>query len=199
MRAMRHDEPLVRLGKERNMFSVSAVVNTKSYHDAFMLAPMPRPVSRSAYVQAGRILQRADGTQFEYLVAVDARTGALVTDNLGCAPKGEGRTGFGAEGKEAVLSCENGVLLLHNHPASTQPSFTDVMTAATYERVRGGVVVGHDGSVWYYAAEGLDVSLAEALWRSLRASHGDRADAEVLKELLRVGGKRRLIEMRRLR
>ncbi|WP_206214501.1 hypothetical protein [Adlercreutzia sp. ZJ242] len=187
------------MGKGDNAFSVAPVVNAKAYHDAFMSIPAPKTVAQSAYTQAGRILQRADGTQFEYLVAVDARTGVLVADNLSCDPKGEGRTGFGIREAKAVLACKDSVLFVHNHPASTQPSFADIMTAATYECVHGGVVVGHDGSVWYYAAKGLDVCLAEALWRSFRASYGDRADVEVLKELLRVDKKHRSFEMRRLR
>ncbi|WP_165048166.1 MULTISPECIES: hypothetical protein [unclassified Adlercreutzia] len=178
---------------------MAPVVNAKAYHDAFMRIPVSKAVAHSVYTQAGRVLQRADGTQFEYLVAVDARTGALVADNLSRDPKGEGRTGFGIREAKAVLACENGVLFVHNHPASTQPSFADVMTAAAYECVHGGVVVGHDGSVWYYAAKGLDVRFAEALRRSFKASYGDRADVEVLKELLRIDKKHRSFEMRRLR
>jgi len=53
---MRHEEPLVKMTIDRNALSVSPVVNTKGYHDAFTEMPIPKPVAEGAYREAGRIL-----------------------------------------------------------------------------------------------------------------------------------------------
>lgn len=199
MDRMRHEEPLVKMKADRNALSVSPVVNTKEYHDAFEEMPVPKPVAEGAYREAGRILSATDGTEFEHLAAIDARTGKPVADNIGTAPRAARKTGFGGEEMAKVEACPHKVVLIHNHPKSIQPSYRDVMTAAESPDVAGSVVVGHDGSVWYFSVT--DPAVAERLERaynSLKDFLADAAESAAVRMLIESeNGK--AIDWRRLR
>lgn len=196
---MRHEEPLVRLEESANALSVSPIVNTKGYHDAFRAMPLPAAVVEAAYRQAGRILSATDGTEFEYLVAIDARTGALVADNLDALPMVRRRTAFRESDVDKIWACENGVVLIHNHPMSFQPSFRDVMTAAEHVVVVASIVIGHDGSVWYVAVDDSAIAgkLAEA-YNGYKDHLGDFAESAALRAVVkRDNGKH--VDWRRMR
>lgn len=186
--AMKHEEPLVKitLGKS-NRLAVSPVVNTKAFRDAFEAMPLPKPVKDSAYKQAGRILNLTNGTEFEYLVAISARTGILIVDNLNAPCESTYKTGFYRSDLARIDAQEDKVVLIHNHPRSYQPSYRDVLTATQYEAIRASIVVGHDGSVWYFSVS--DSSIAARLEESynlLKCSLGDAAETAALIRLLKV-------------
>lgn len=200
MTSMRHEEPLVKLPRSHeNDLSVSPVVNTQAYHDAFCEAPLRKPVCESAYKQAGRILSATDGTEKEHLVAISARTGALIADNLDAPILVYRKTGFRDSDIAKILAQKDKVVLIHNHPMSLQPSYKDVLTAAENQRVEASFVVGHDGSVWYFSAK--DQAIAEGLkelYNSAKDVRGDRAEYFALKTLLESSSKKSL-DWRRLR
>lgn len=196
---MRHEEPLVRLGESANALSVSPIVNAKGYHDAFRAMPLPVPVAEAAYRQAGRILSATDGTEFEHLVAIDARTGASVTDNLDVLPMVRRKTAFRESDVDKIRACENSIVLIHNHPMSFQPSFRDVMTAAEHAIVVASIVIGHDGSVWYVAVDDPAIAgeLADA-YNEYRDYLGDFAESAALRAVVRKDGGKH-VDWRRMR
>lgn len=180
-------------------FSVSPIVNTKAYHDAFEEMPVSRSVAQAAYEQAGRILRATNGTEFEHMAAVNARTGKLVADNLGRAPTRE-RTAFSRGEMARVEACREGVVLIHNHPASKPPSYQDVHTAASYSAIVASIVLGHDGSVWWVSVS--DAELADklvALYNELKDDLGDYAEVKALKILLEEDKTSTKLDWRRLR
>lgn len=196
---MRHEETLVKMRADRNALSVSPVVNTKEYHDAFEEMPVPKPVAEGAYREAGRILSATDGTEFEHLAAIDARTGELVADNLDAAPTKARATGFRASDIEKIRARRAGVVTIHNHPGSKQPSFRDVVTAAENAEVRASIVVGHDGSVWYVSVS--DPSVADQLLAAYNDGKdylGDIAETVALRNVLKQDSGK-LVDWRRLR
>ncbi len=185
--SMRHNEPLVKISKDKNALSVSPKVNTKAYHDAFEGMPVPKAVAQSAYEQAGRILQKTNGTQHEHLAAINARTGELLADNLDM-PAHDGKTGFTKTQHDHVTACQDGAVLVHNHPGSKPPSFRDIMTAAMEPNVKGSVVAGHDGTVWFFAAD--DPEIANELTRLYnlyKDAFGDYAEVRAVKTLVDSG------------
>lgn len=199
MAAMEQRESLVKIPKERNALTVSPEVNTKAYHDAFEAMPVPKAVSEAAYEQAGRILQKASGTQYEYLVAIDARSGKLLADNLG-AKATEGKTGFPDTEAKKVHQAKNGAILIHNHPASGRPSLTDLLTATRESSVKGSIVVGHDSSVWYLSVDNPDIaSIIERVYNGNKQAYGDRAAEMSLTQLLKVNEAHKLFDWRRLK
>lgn len=196
---MQHEEPLVKIDKSRcNSLSISTKVNTRAFHDAFLAIPLPTRACEGAYQQAGRILQKADGTEFEYLTAIGARSGQLVTDNLDAQPTRR-TTGFRKSNLEKNEAQGESVVLIHNHPSSIQPSFRDVLTAAEWPTIAASIVVGHDGSLWFVLVH--DPLVAERLrsaYNSLKDLLGDFAENAAVRQLIeRENGKS--IDWRRLR
>lgn len=197
MREMGQNEPLVPMSRTVNSLSVSSMVNTKAFRDAFEEMPLSRQVSNSLYRQAGRILRAANGTEFEYMVAVDARTGALVADNLGRRPE-VGRTGFRGDEIASVMRRESGVVSIHNHPNSLPPSYRDLIALASFDILKSSVVVGHDGSVWFVSiTNGMVAEILEARYNSLKDELAEYAevkavewllDRELLGKLSNIGG-----------
>lgn len=184
--ALPQEEPLVRIARDgRNALSVSPAVNTRAFHDAFLSLPLPRPVCESAYRQAGRILTTADGTEYEYLVAIDTRSGALVADNLDKTPAKIRTTGFTKKEMDKVRACRSKVAIIHNHPWSTQPSYKDLLTAAENAEVLASVIVGHDSSIWYIAVASSTVAdkLASA-YNSLKHRLADNAESIAARRLI---------------
>lgn len=131
-----------------NLYSVNRkLVNSKGYHDKFELLPFSKSTKEALYFHSKRILEHRDGTFGEDLVVLDYRTGELVTENIS-ATEG-GKVSLNREQYDKVLSAKNGVILLHNHPEGRRLSKSDVFSAFKEHAVKGSVVAGHDGEVYY--------------------------------------------------
>ena len=133
----------------KNRYSVNYKrVNTKEYHDKFGQLPVSTQVQEQLYVQTGRMLQELDGTPYERLVALDARTGDLVADTYSHELV-KLAANFDKDELKIVRKHKNGTILLHNHPGDSYPSLADIYSAMTTENVLGSLVSGHGGTVYY--------------------------------------------------
>lgn len=133
----------------KNRYSVNYKrVNTKEYHDKFGQLPVPKPVQEQLYIQTGRMLQELDGTPYERLVALDARTGDLVADTYSHELV-KLAANFNKDELKIVRKHKNGIVLLHNHPGDSYPSLSDIYSAMMTEGVSGSLVSGHGGTVYY--------------------------------------------------
>lgn len=141
---------LLKLKKgDKNHYSVNyKKVNTKEYHDKFRRLPLPKPVQEQLYIQTGRMLQELDGTPYERLVALDAKTGDLVADTYS-HELFESRANFDKDELKIVRKHKNGTILLHNHPGDSYPSLADIYSAMMTEGVSGSLVSGHGGTVYH--------------------------------------------------
>lgn len=133
----------------KNRYSVNYKrVNTKEYHDKFGQLSVPKPVQEQLYIQTGRMLQELDGTPYERLVALDARTGDLVADTYSHELV-KLAANFNKDELKIVRKHKNGIILLHNHPGDSYPSLSDIYSAMMTEGVSGSLVSGHGGTVYY--------------------------------------------------
>lgn len=133
------------------------------------------------------------------MAAVGARSGVFVVDNLARGAT-RAKTGFNAEEMARIETCSEGVVLVHNHPASKPPSYRDVHTAAIYPCIRGSVVIGHDGSVWWVSVDDAIVAVRlESLDNNYKDSLGDFAEVKALSIALEDRVLRKLLKLRRLR
>lgn len=199
MKNMKHEEPLVKMTKDRNALSVSPVVNTKKFHDAFESMPVPKSVAEGAYRETGRILSACDGTELEHLVAINARTGALVADNLDVAPSRTRATGFRNSDIKKIQKCTDRVVTIHNHPGSRPPSYRDLMTLAENQEISASLVVGHDGSLWYMAVNNpIIAERLERTYNSLKDLFADAAESMAARRLVELENGKSL-DWRRLR
>lgn len=165
-------------------------VNGKAYRAKFDSAGLPKKAAAACYSEAREILRDRDGTDGERMSVVAWRTGRKVTDTFGAAVM-SGKCSLTAEQGEKVMATEGGVVLLHNHPASTRPSWEDLRSVAANDFVKASLVLCHDGTV--YAISGTSTRLIKAhdgILKELRARLGgslpdERIRMRALDELYR--------------
>jgi len=129
-----------------NKFTVDrALANTKQFHDKFENLTNHKAVNEALYQESLKILEHRDGTDFEDLVVLDAKTGKLIVKN-DTSIKSDA-TGLTNEQYNIYKNYDCEKILLHNHPNSSRISYRDLSTLFEYNDVIGTAVVGHDGSV----------------------------------------------------
>lgn len=122
-------------------------VNGRSYREKFSKAGLTKRAAESAYVEARRILRDRDGTVCERMSVIEWRTGKRVCDSFGLGTQAE-RTSLTLGQYRRAASTDGGVVVLHNHPASTRPSWADLKSVAAHDFVRASLVLCHDGTVY---------------------------------------------------
>lgn len=122
-------------------------VNGRAYRGKFDAAGLPKRAAASCYVEARRILRDRDGTDGERMSVVSWRTGERVCDTFGLDVQAE-RAGLTLGQYRRAASTDGGVVVLHNHPASTRPSWADLKSVAAHDFVRASLVLCHDGTVY---------------------------------------------------
>ncbi|MEF2919312.1 MAG: phage minor capsid protein [Acutalibacteraceae bacterium] len=183
-----------------NGYSVNRkLVNSKQYHDKFSSLPISKNVYESAYKECGRLLEFSDGKPNEHMIAINARNGNLVTDNM--ARHGElTRTSFNEDEYNKILACKDGVVLMHNHSTSVRPSGTDIKTFATDDNIKMSLIACHDGDVYAIMSAKKDViKLYDDAYNTLRKTHNeDTAKALVTQLLYSKNETGNLFDLRRL-
>ena len=91
------------------------------------------------------ILEHRDGTAFEDLVVLDKRNGAVVTRVIDSEKRGS--LTISEEQRKIIEEYDGEIVLLHNHPNGSRPSYTDILRLQD-KNVSAVVAVGHDGSVY---------------------------------------------------
>ena len=121
------------------------LVNSKEFHDKFEGFSGHKKTDEALYQEAMRILEHRDGTPYEDVVIINSRTGAIVESVLDCDVIGKVK--ITAEQLETIRSCGDKLILLHNHPNGSRPSYADIrkLKEANIDAV---VSVGHDGSLF---------------------------------------------------
>lgn len=122
-------------------------VNGRAYRGKFDAAGLPKRAAASCYVEARRILRDRDGTDGERMSVISWRTGERVCDTFGLDAQAE-RAGLTLGQYRRAASTDGGVVVLHNHPASTRPSWADLKSVAAHDFVRASLVLCHDGTVY---------------------------------------------------
>ncbi|MDR3308061.1 MAG: hypothetical protein LBS58_04095 [Coriobacteriales bacterium] len=59
--------------------------------------------------------------------------------------------GFTEEEFKKMMAGPNGVLVLHNHLNGSRSSLQSIITNAKDDFIKGGMTIGHDGYVYYFA------------------------------------------------
>ena len=165
---------------ERTNSSVNRdFVNSKEYHDKFEGLTKHKAVNESIYQEAMRMLEHRDGTPFEDMVLIDARTGKFIVGNMDS--KVVGRTGL-TKKQFSILSKHKGdAIIVHNHPNSSRISYKDILTMHRNENISAIVAVGHDGSIQIVSALDRKIPI-DKLWEMVYNDnvgvYGDKKLAE---------------------
>ena len=158
-------ESLVPKSTEKgNLYDVNRkVVNSKRYHDKYESMKFPKAVRESLYRNAGRMLAERNGTDCERFAVVNARSGDIVADTFGHEPTPHGARLKPTESKRAS-ECADGVVTVHNHPASVYPSYADIKMTVANRNVRGSIVACHDGDVYLIEADKNWAGMEKRYW-----------------------------------
>ena len=178
-------------------------VNGRAYRGKFDAAGLPKRAAASCYVEARRILRDRDGTDGERMSVVSWRTGERVCDTFGLGTQAE-RVGLTLGQYRRAASTDGGVVVLHNHPASTRPSWADLKSVAAHDFVRASLVLCHDGTI--YAISGTSPQLIKAyhgILSECRAKYAgslpeESIEMRALDELYRRNEVERWLRIRRL-
>lgn len=144
------EQSLVKYNKDKNLtndFQINrSLVNSKEYHDKFKDLNLPRRVQECVYREAGRLLDHVNGNPEEYLIAINARTGDTIVDNLD--RNGDiYHTGFIGSELSEYDKCLDPVILMHNHSYNGRPSGQDLLSFLHQEKVDLSLIICHDGTV----------------------------------------------------
>lgn len=133
----------------QNDYSVNRkLVNSKEYHDKFKDLTPHKNVNAQIYQRSKAILENRDGTDTERMAVINSRTGELLATNIESGSDVQLKTGLTKEQYDTINSKNCDFIIIHNHPGSTRPSGTDILTLWKEQRATSSIVIGHDGTVY---------------------------------------------------
>jgi hypothetical protein len=124
-------------------------IKTKQHNDSLIKLTGSRNVGLAIAKIERDILTHRDGTEHEDLYLVDARTGRIVDKNTSSTTLlGTCKT----EKMKYLVKKDDGkeYILVHNHPYSSRPSAGDLNSLIDSPKVKYGVIIGHDGTLYKY-------------------------------------------------
>ena len=140
-------QPKISKNVAKNSYSVNReLVNSKVYHDKFDDLTTHKTTNEALHKEAITILEHRNNTDFEDLAVFDYKTGNLIVKND--KSDKSGATGLTKEQYDKVKAYIGEKVLLHNHPNSSRPSYTDIKTVFDNEDIIKSVIVGHEGNVF---------------------------------------------------
>lgn len=150
----------VRYGKDATEVDFD-YINSTSYQAKFS-GLTDKPKTNESVLEATKtILQHCDGTEHEdiYLIDMNGKVISKVTDSV--SKLGVNYTDDFKDALATVAKNNTPVIAIHNHPHGTPPSPDDFRKA--YEnKYTIGLAVGHNGQVYSYANNSIEISLKMA-------------------------------------
>lgn len=128
-----------------------SIINNKRYFDQFKAISGKRNVANSLSTAVISTLKHRDHTRREDLYLIDIRSGVIAAKNL---ESKEDLKAAKTDKMEKLLSAddERQYVLFHNHPLSSPPSVADLNSLYQNPKIKFGVIVGHDGTIYKYTA-----------------------------------------------
>lgn len=124
------------------------LMNSKKYHDKYEGLTRHKAVSESLYQESLKILSDNNDTEFEHIVAIDARTGKVLEKNTDAAIRGwTHQCGFSSEQSNRLENLDMPFEVLHNHPNSSLPSRDDILKLYQRKNQVASTITCHDGTV----------------------------------------------------
>lgn len=163
-----------------NDFSVNPVVRTQEYETAIRSLGESEKVTKSIVNGSREILDHRKGTEFEDLMFISEDNRSLVRTDYSvkkeCIPT------------QAMINFVNSkppysVIVIHNHPGSSVPSYEDLASLVKH-KYKYGLIMCHDGSIFRYRRNNSEFDIDSAMfWLSRIQAHrseGAKIDSAVL-------------------
>lgn len=196
----RNEQPLISKKMSKNCFTVERnYINSKAYHDKFEKLPVSKNVYERLYIECGRLLNDVDGSDIERMIAINARTGDLIVDNLSREAVSD-HTSFNEEEYDCIEKTDEMIILIHNHSYNRPPSGRDIATYAANDIIKLSLIVCHDGDVYAITNAVSEVAdIYEMYYKELKEKYDDKiAGSIATSRLEKLNMKNKLYEIRRL-
>jgi hypothetical protein len=133
-------------------------INSVDYKNKFSQITDNQKANEGIYDVSKTMLKHCDGTEHEdmYLLSMDGEIISKVTDSVSKLG-----VNYSDDFKKALADiAENGtpVIAMHNHPHGTPPS-SDDFRKAFENKYSLGVIVGHNGQIYAYSNNSVEISL----------------------------------------
>ena len=131
----------------KNTIVNKQIINSSNYRKTINKLGENQKISRMIFQQIKEMLLHRSGGNFEDLSFIDSQTGKYIT-----------RTDYNIESKcipskkmidMALNANPNTIIAVHNHPASTTPSLSDIKSAYD-KKYKYGIIACHNGDVYKY-------------------------------------------------
>lgn len=161
----------------------SRLINTKTYHNKFEGLTSHKAVNESLYNESLQILSDNNDTEYEHIVAVDAKTGKILAKNVSAADaKIKHRCGFSNAQKQLLKNSGSRFEVLHNHPNSSIPSRDDIQKLFNRTNQTASTISCHNGDIYRLEKlkdfKAID-ALVEDLYHKAKAKYLDYDDAKI--------------------
>ena len=166
-----------------------SLVNTEKYHKKYEKLTAHKATDESLYNEAIVILKARNNTEFEEIVAIDARTGKRMAKNSNAVKHNiRYKCGF-SKSEEQLLQSDGRIFeVLHNHPSNSLPSRDDIKMLYERKNQVASTIGCHNGTLYRLEKlkplENVD-KLIEDIYSEtkIKASHlGDTAIEQVASE-----------------
>ncbi len=126
-------------------------IASAEYQNKFNALGENKRITRSIRANAKKMLRHRSGTEYEDLVYINSKTGAvMVRDDYNVARQVNASKAMKKMVKDAE---EYTIIAIHNHPRSSVPSLSDIIVAQE-RKYKYGIVACHDGSIYKYGVSG---------------------------------------------
>ena len=146
---------------KKNDYSVNRkVVNSQAFKQKFENISSRKKVDKRIYEEAKRILEQRDGSGFESLIAIDAKTGKKIVENMNMNIIG--KVYFNEEQLKIFNKFPGEVILIHNHPNGARPSYADIKTLFNEPKVAISIIIGHNGKIHILSDANKSINIVNA-------------------------------------
>lgn len=152
------------------------LVNSKEYHDKYENLTEHKAVNEKMYQEAMKMLEHRDGTPYEDMVAIDARTGKTILSVINTEVAG--KLPLTQKQYEEIVNYDGNIIVLHNHPNSSKPSYADILKLKE-KNISAVASVGHDGSVFMVSELDKNFDI-EKYWNDVYNKYNDIYKDEIL-------------------
>ena len=136
-------------------------INSADFEEKFSTITEDQEANKRILEISKSVLKHCDGTDHEdmYLLGMDGKVISKVTDSV--SRLGINYSDEFKEALNAIIENNTPVVALHNHPHGTPPSPDDFRKA--YEnKYTIGMAIGHNGQVYVYTNENVEISFTQA-------------------------------------
>ena len=161
----------------------SKLVNTKRYHDKFEKLTKHKAVDEALYNESLKILADNNDTEYEHIVALDAKTGKVLAKNVSATDeKIKHRCGFSSAQRQLLKNSGSRFEVLHNHPNSSIPSRDDIQKLFNRTNQTASTISCHNGDIYRLEKlkdfKAID-ALVEELYHKAKVKYLDYDDAKI--------------------